>query len=133
VHADELAVRLAANLETTRQRSAERAEHPEVYFVECDEPMISSSGWISELIAIAGGVDIFPELAGCKSAKDRITTPEAVIARAPDIIIGSGLRCHSRVRSQKLCEIESALILQPGPVALTDGLAALENIILGAQ
>jgi iron complex transport system substrate-binding protein len=87
--ADELAVGLAANLERTRQRSAERAEHPKVHFEERDEPMISGIGWISELIAIAGGVDIFPELAGCKSAKDRITTPEAVIAGAPDIIIGS--------------------------------------------
>jgi hypothetical protein len=60
--ADELAVRLAANLERTRQRSAERAEHPKVYFEEWDEPMISGIGWVSELIAIAGGVDISPDL-----------------------------------------------------------------------
>jgi iron complex transport system substrate-binding protein len=146
--ADALAVRLAANLERTRRRSAEHSKHPKVYFEEWDEPMISGIAWVSELIAIAGGVDIFPELAGCKSAKDRITTPEAVIARAPDIIIGSwcgkkfskdrvaarpGFEAILAVRNQRLYEIKSALILQPGPAALTDGLAALENIILGAQ
>jgi iron complex transport system substrate-binding protein len=146
--ADALAVQLAASLETTRRRSAERARHPKVYFEEWDEPMISGIAWVSELIAIAGGVDIFPELAPCKSAKDRITTPEAVIGRAPDIIIGSwcgkkfrkdrvaarpGFDAIPAVRNHRLYEIKSALILQPGPAALTDGLLALENIIAGAQ
>jgi iron complex transport system substrate-binding protein len=146
--ADELAEGLAANLETTRRRSAGRGEHPKVYFEEWDDPMISGIAWVSELIGIAGGIDIFPELAGCKSAKDRIVTPDAVIARAPDIIIGSwcgkkfnkdkvaarpGFDAIAAVRNRKLHEIKSALILQPGPAALTDGLAALENIILGAS
>ena len=103
--------------------------------------------WVSELIAIAGGADIFPELAGRKSAKERITTPDAVIDRAPDMIIGSwcgkkfskekvaarpGFDTIAAVRNRKLYEIKSALILQPGPAALTDGLAALEDIIRGA-
>jgi iron complex transport system substrate-binding protein len=146
--ADLLAEQLAANLEITRRRTAERGLRPRVYFEEWDEPMISGIAWVSELIAIAGGIDIFPELAGCKSAKDRITTPEAVIDRAPDIIIGSwcgkkfrkdklaarpGFDTIPAVCNNKLYEIKSALILQPGPAALTDGLMALENIIRGAQ
>jgi len=145
--ADALAERLAANLESTRLRNAKLGERPKVYFEEWDEPMISGIGWVSELIAIAGGVDIFPELAGCKSAKDQIATPEAVIGRAPDIIIGSwcgkkfskekvaarpGFNAIPAVRNRRLYEIKSSLILQPGPAALTDGLAALENIILGS-
>jgi iron complex transport system substrate-binding protein len=145
--ADALVERLAANLEITKRRNAERGERPKVYFEEWDEPMISGIAWVSELIAIAGGVDIFPELAGCKSAKDRIATAEAVIARAPDIIIGSwcgkkfskekvaarpGFDSIPAVRNRKLYEIKSALILQPGPAALTDGLLSLENIIRGA-
>jgi iron complex transport system substrate-binding protein len=145
--ADELADRLAANLETTQLRGAARGEHPKVYFEEWDDPMISGIAWVSELIGIAGGVDIFPELARCKSAKDRIVTPDTVIARAPDIIVGSwcgkkfnkekvaarpGFDAIAAVRKQKLYEIKSALILQPGPAALTDGLLALENIIRGA-
>jgi iron complex transport system substrate-binding protein len=146
--ADELADRLAANLDTTRKRSARLGDHPKVYFEEWDDPMISGIAWVSELVGIAGGVDIFPELAGCKSARDRIVTPEAVIARAPDIIIGSwcgkkfkeekvvarpGFEAIPAVRDRKLHEIKSALILQPGPAALTDGLLALENIIRGAR
>jgi iron complex transport system substrate-binding protein len=142
--ADALAERLAANLEITRRRTAERGTRPRVYFEEWDEPMISGIGWVSELIGVAGGADIFPELAGCKSAKDRITTPDVVIDRAPDIIIGSwcgkkfskdrvaarpGFDVIPAVRNGRLYEIKSALILQPGPAALTDGLAALEKII----
>jgi iron complex transport system substrate-binding protein len=144
--ADALAERLAANLASTRRRSAAHRERPEVYFEEWDEPMISGIAWVSELIAIAGGIDVFPELADCKSAAERITTPQAVIARAPDIIIGSwcgkkfnkekvaarpGFDVIPAVRDRKLYEIKSALILQPGPAALTDGLAALEHIIRG--
>jgi iron complex transport system substrate-binding protein len=144
--ADLLAEQLAANLEITRRRTAERGLRPRVYFEEWDEPMISGIGWVSELIAVAGGVDVFPELAGCKSAKDRVTTPDAVIDRAPDIIIGSwcgkkfskekvasrpGFDAIPAVRNRRLYEIKSALILQPGPAALTDGLVALENIIQG--
>jgi iron complex transport system substrate-binding protein len=145
--AEALAERLAANLESTRRRSAGRRERPKVYFEEWDEPMISGIAWVSELIAIAGGVDIFPELAGCKSARERIVAPQAVIGRAPDIIIGSwcgkkfrkekvaarsGFDAIPAVRNRRLYEIKSALILQPGPAALTDGLLALENIVLGA-
>jgi iron complex transport system substrate-binding protein len=146
--ADALAARLADNLESTRRRSAERGAHPKVYFEEWDDPMISGIAWVSELIAIAGGNDIFAELAAGKSAKERIVSPEAVIGRAPDIIIGSwcgkkfrkdrvasrpGFDAIPAVRNDRLYEIKSALILQPGPAALTDGLAALENIILGAH
>ena len=145
--ANALTERLAANLESTRRRTANHGKHPKVYFEEWDEPMISGIGWVSELIAIAGGVDIFPEFAACKSAKDRIAKPEAVIGRAPDVIIGSwcgkkfskekvaarpGFNAIPAVRECRLYEIKSALILQPGPAALTDGLVALENIILGS-
>ena len=144
--ANALAERLAANLESARRRNAERGKRPKIYFEEWDEPMIAGIAWVSELIAIAGGVDIFAELAGCKSAKDRIITPEAVVDRAPDIIIGSwcgkkfrkekvaarpGFDGIPAVSNSKLYEIKSALILQPGPAALTDGLMAMENIISG--
>ena len=142
--ASHLVDRLTANLESTRQRSAGRGGRPRVYFEEWDEPMISGIGWVSELIDIAGGVDIFPELAGGKSAKDRVVTPDEVIRRAPDIIIGSwcgkkfgkdrvagrpGFDAIPAVRQHNLHEIKSAHILQPGPVALTEGVGALEAII----
>ena len=146
--ASDLANRLADNLEDTRRRAAQRSDRPKVYFEEWDEPMISGIAWVSELIEAAGGTDIFPELATCKSAKDRIVTREEVIRRAPDIIVGSwcgkkfkqekvvarpGFETVPAVRSGRLHEIKSPLILQPGPAALTDGLAALEAIISSPQ
>jgi iron complex transport system substrate-binding protein len=145
--AEALTARLMANLESTQRRSAARGDRPKVYFEEWDQPMISGIAWVSELIAIAGGIDVFAELSLCKSAKERVITREAVIARAPDIIIGSwcgkkfnrekvaarpGFDAIPAVRNGKLYEVKSALILQPGPAALTDGLAALENILVGA-
>jgi len=142
-----LADRLAADLEATRRRNAGSPHRPKVYFEEWDEPMISGIAWISELIGAAGGTDIFADLAGHKSAKERIVNREEVIRRAPDIIIGSwcgkkfnkekvaarpGFDAVPAVRNNRLYEIKSALILQPGPAALTDGLKALESIIAKA-
>ena len=117
---------------------------PRVYFGEWDEPMISGIGWVSELVGVAGGIDVFAALAAQPSAKDRVVSSDAVITAAPDIIIGSWCgkkfvpaRVASRpgfadlpaVRRGWLREIKSPLILQPGPAALTDGLDALTKII----
>ncbi|MBS4082737.1 MAG: ABC transporter substrate-binding protein, partial [Rhizobiales bacterium] len=117
---------------------------PRIYFEEWDEPMISGIGWVSELIEIAGGVEAFPDLATRKSAPERIVTNEDVIAARPDIIIGSwcgkkfvpgrvqerpGFGQIPAVRDGFLREIKSTIILQPGPAALTDGLAAIEAIV----
>jgi len=122
----------------------ERPRSPRVYFEEWDDPMISGLQWVSELIAAAGGIEVFPRLAAAKNAKDRIVTPQEVIAASPDIIIGSwcgkkfvparvaarpGFAAVPAVRDGWLREIKSPLILQPGPAALTDGLDALQAII----
>src|ERR1700686_5269758 len=113
---------------------------PKVYFEEWDEPLISSIGWVSELIEIAGGEDVLPNLRFQQAAKDRIISPEVVRATAPDVILASWCgkkvvpdRIRKRpgwneipaVRNGRIVEIKSALILQPGPAALTDGLGAI--------
>jgi iron complex transport system substrate-binding protein len=115
-----------------------------VYFEEWDEPMISGIAWVSEPIEIAGGEDIFADRSAGRSAKERIITAEEIIARRPDIIIGSwcgkkfrpeklaarpGFEQIPAVRNRALYEIKSPIILQPGPAALTDGLKALQAII----
>lgn len=138
-----LATELRARLATARQRGA-AGVRPRVYFEEWDEPMISGIGWVSELIGIAGGDDVFPELAAMKAARERIVTPEAVIAARPDIVIGSwcgkkfqadrlaarpGFAQLAAVRERFVREVKSTIILQPGPAALTDGLAAIEAVI----
>jgi iron complex transport system substrate-binding protein len=142
--AEALAGVLEQRLAEVRARAAQLPRRPRVYFEEWDEPMISGIGWVSELVAVAGGTDVFAALAAQKSAKERIVLPDAVIAAAPDIIIGSwcgrkfvparvaarpGFADIPAVRHGWLREIKSPLILQPGPAALTDGLAEVEKII----
>jgi iron complex transport system substrate-binding protein len=142
--AGQLVASLEARLTAARARAANLRKRPRVYFEEWDEPMISGIGWVSELIEAAGGIEVFPELALRKNAKDRIVTAEQVIAAAPDIVIGSwcgkkfvaakvaarpGFAQIPAVAGGYLREIKSALILQPGPAALTEGLDALREII----
>ncbi|HVY59231.1 MAG TPA: cobalamin-binding protein [Xanthobacteraceae bacterium] len=142
--ASALADALERRLADIRQRGARRLRRPRVYFEEWDDPMISGIGWVSELVEIAGGTEIFPRLALHKSAKERIVTAEEVVAAAPDIILGSwcgkkfvphkvatrpGFAQIPAVRDGWLREIKSTLILQPGPAALTDGLDRLVGIV----
>ncbi len=140
-YADEL----EARVERVRVAAMAFPRRPRVYFEEWDEPQISAIGWVSELIGIAGGDDIFPERAACSLGRDRILAdPLEVVRRAPDIIVGSwcgkkfrpahvaaraGWEGVPAVRDGELHEVKSPLILQPGPAALTDGLDALHAII----
>ena len=141
--ADDLAASLATRLDGLRARSAALKRRPRVYFEEWDEPMISGIGWVSELIGIAGGIDVFADLSAQKSAKGRIVSAEQVIAARPDIVIGSwcgkkfvpkrvaarpGFDAVPAVASGWLREMKSTVILQPGPAALTDGADALAAI-----
>ncbi len=113
---------------------------PKVYFEEWDDPLISGIGWVSELIEIAGGEDVLPKLRFQQAAKDRITAPDVVRDAAPDVILASWCgkkvvpdRIRKRpgwseipaVRNDRIVEIKSTIILQPGPAALTDGLDAI--------
>lgn len=142
VGAADRAEALAAGYEARLAQIAARATgpRPRVYFEEWDEPMISGLQWVSELIEIAGGREAFPELAGMKSARDRILTSDQVIAAAPDVILASwcgkkvrperiaarpGWDAIPAVRDGRIVEIKSSLILQPGPAALTEGLDAI--------
>lgn len=138
--ANALAHMLEARLETVAAETRGGTSRPRVYFEEWDEPMISGIGWVSELIEIAGGTDIFAELRTKAEAKDRIVASDDVITRAPEVVIASW--CGKKVRldsfakrpgwstvpaiaAGRIVEIKSPLILQPGPAALTDGLDAI--------
>ena len=143
--AEALAASLSQRLTQVQRSAANLRRKPRIYFEEWDEPMISGIGWVSELIAVAGGVDVFAGLAAQKSAKDRIVSGEAVIAAKPDIIIGCwcgkkfvpakviarpGFGAVPAVRDGWLREIKAPLILQPGPAALTDGLDSIQAIAM---
>ena len=117
---------------------------PRVFFEEWDDPMISAIRWVSELIEISGGSDIFSNISEEQSASNRIVTRKMVIDRNPDIIIASwcgkkvnidkirdreGWTNINAIRKNQIYEIKSPLILQPGPAALTEGLTSLYEII----
>jgi iron complex transport system substrate-binding protein len=142
--AEELVAALEADLAEARTRAECLPKRPRVFFEEWDDPLISGIGWVSELIDIAGGIDIFADLGNQGPAKDRVVTAEEVAVREPDLIIGSwcgkkfrpervmarpGFDRTPAVQHQDMYEIKSSLILQPGPAALIDGLAELQRII----
>jgi iron complex transport system substrate-binding protein len=136
---------LRDHIAAVRAAAAKLPRRPKVYFEEWDDPPISAIRWVSELIGIAGGDDIFPARAAASLARDRIVAdPLEVVRAAPDIIIGSW--CGKKFRAEKVAaregwadvpavrdgelrEVKSPLILQPGPAALTDGLDALHRIV----
>ena len=149
VGAEDKALALVAELEATmadmQAQAARLPRRPRVYFEEWDEPPISAVRWVSELIGIAGGEDVFAERAHHPGAAQRILAdPLEAVRRAPDIVIGSwcgkrfrpervagraGWEDVPAVRDGELHEVKSALILSPGPVAIREGLPALAAII----
>ncbi|MET0290146.1 MAG: cobalamin-binding protein [Pseudoxanthomonas sp.] len=140
-YADEL----RRGLDDIAAQASALTQRPKIYFEEWDEPIITGIQWVSELIEIAGGIEAFPELSREPLAKGRILADGGpVIARAPDIILGSwcgkrfrpervaarpGWDVIPAVRDGQLHEIKSPLILQPGPAALTDGVRAIAGIV----
>jgi len=133
---------LEARVESIRERPI--ARRPKVYFEEWPDPMISGIRWVEELVSIAGGDPIFPELLERGLARDRIVDPNEVVRRAPDLILASW--CGKKVkpaeiiaraswsdipavRDRAIVEIRSSEILQPGPAALTDGLDRIVSAI----
>ncbi|MEM6757866.1 MAG: cobalamin-binding protein [Pseudomonadota bacterium] len=137
--ANHLADDYQRRLDTVASRSAS-TPRAKVYFEEWDAPMISGIQWVSELVEIAGGADVFPDLARQSAATGRFVSSDQVIAAAPDVILASwcgkkvrpekiaarpGWHSIPAVRDNRITEIKSPLILQPGPAALTDGLDAI--------
>ena len=145
--AEELAQRAERHIAQVENAASDLPKRPRVYFEEWDDPMISGIRWVAELVRIAGGDDIFPQLAEKSLARDRIIADGAeVIRRQPDLIIGSwcgkkfqpktvatrpGWDAIPAVRNRHLYEVKSPIILQPGPAALFDGLDALHAIVAG--
>jgi iron complex transport system substrate-binding protein len=140
--------RLARSLEDGLSRVAESAaalpRQPRVFFEEWPEPLIAGIRWVSELVELAGGVDVCAESRTSHAASGRIYAPEEVARRAPEVVVASwcgrkarGSRIATRpgwgevpaVRDGRLYELKSALILQPGPAALTDGVDCLARIL----
>ncbi len=131
-------------IETIHKAALQRSYRPKVYFEEWDDPMISAIQWVSELIEIAGGENIFTKRAKGKASKERYVSYQEVIERAPDIYVGCwcgkpldtvevcnrpGFDQIPAIQHDRIYEMDPAIILQPGPACLTDGLDELERII----
>ena len=140
----QLVTTLQSDMDAITESAARFPYRPRVLFEEWYDPLISGIRWVDELVEIAGGNSLFPELRECQGAKDRIVDPASVIERDPHVIIGSwcgrqvkkdlirareGWSSISAVRNDQIYEIKSAYILQPGPAALTEGLRQLHAII----
>jgi iron complex transport system substrate-binding protein len=143
-----LAATLAADLERIAAAGRALPHRPRVFFEEWDDPLISGIAWVEELVEIAGGQPIFPELRTARLGKNRIVDPADVRARNPEVIVASwcgkamkkrtivsreGWDAVDAVRNDRIHEIKSTYILQPGPASLTEGVRRLHEIMLGAQ
>jgi iron complex transport system substrate-binding protein len=142
----QLISQMQANLLQIKEQARQLKRRPSVYFEEWDTPNMSCIAWVSELIGIAGGDDCFTELAAQSLGKGRIIAdPLEIVRRNPDIIFGSwcgkkfrpesvaaraGWQNVPAVKNKQLFEIKSPDILQPGPAALTDGVAQMHQIIM---
>jgi iron complex transport system substrate-binding protein len=142
--AEQLAARLAADLDRMREAGARLPRRRRVFFEEWDEPLISGIRWVEELVEVAGGAPIFPELAGAALARDRIVDSAEVARRDPEVIFASwcgkkmrkativsraGWDRVSAVRDDRIFEIKSTYILQPGPASLTEGVRQLHAVL----
>lgn len=141
--AEALARRLEAGLDGIRRAAAQFPRRLRTFFEEWDDPVISGIQWVEELVTVAGGEPIFPELAGARLGRERIVDPAEVVRRNPEVIVASWCgkklnveRIRSRpgwdaidaVRHNRIFEVKSTYILQPGPASLTDGVLQLHRI-----
>lgn len=136
---------LVDNLEQAKVHAARRVMRPRVYFEEWYDPLITGICWVSELITLCGGIDIFEENKQYQDAKRRILKdPKEVLDRKPDVLIASWcgkmfkpekVKAREKwseapfVKHNRMYEIHSTIILQPGPAALLDGVNELNRIL----
>jgi iron complex transport system substrate-binding protein len=140
--AEALADQLMRDLERIRDEAAKLPRRLRTFFEEWDEPLISGIQWVEELVELAGGTPIFPELSSARLAKDRVVNPMDVVRRDPEIIFASwcgkrmrkativnrpGWADTTAVRNDWIFEIKSTYILQPGPASLTEGVKQLHE------
>jgi iron complex transport system substrate-binding protein len=141
--AERLAEGLQTGLDRIRASASRFPRRLKTFFEEWDDPLISGIRWVEELVEIAGGTPIFPELAAARLGRDRIVDAAEVARRDPEVVVASwcgkkvnvgriaardGWATISAVKHRRIFEVKSSLILQPGPASLTDGVRHLHAI-----
>ncbi len=145
--AERLADRFSGGLDRIRESASQFPRRLRVFFEEWDDPLISGIRWVEELVEIAGGANMFPELREARLARDRVVDPSEVAKRNPEVVFASwcgkkmkkqkiverpGWSAIDAVRHDRIFEIKSTYILQPGPASLTDGVQQMHEILAGA-
>ncbi len=135
---------LVSGLEAVETSARRFPRRPRVFFEEWKDPLISGIQWVEELVELAGGETVFPELRHKRLGRDRIVDSDAVLSRDPEVIVASwcGVKVNkdrirqragwsemAAVRRGQIYEIKSTYILQPGPAALTEGVRQLHLIL----
>lgn len=146
--AENLADRLSDDLDRIRGSAGRFSTRFRTFFEEWNDPLISGIRWVDELVDVAGGTPVFPELAEASLGRDRIVDPAEVARRDPEVIFASwcgkkvnkdairrrsGWHDVSAVRHRRIAEVKSTYILQPGPAALTEGVRQMHAILAGLQ
>src|SRR5437762_10047911 len=144
--AEALADRLSRDLDRVRDEAARLPRRLRTFFEEWDDPLISGIQWVEELVEIAGGAPIFPELAEARLARDRIVDPLEVARRDPEVVFASwcgkkmkkaaivsrgGWDHVTAVKRDSIFELKSTYILQPGPASLTEGVRQIHAALSG--
>jgi iron complex transport system substrate-binding protein len=142
--AERLANGLEADLDRIRESAARFPRPLRAFFEEWDDPIISGIRWVEELMTIAGSAPVFPELATAGLGRDRIVDPAEVARRDPEVIFASwcgkkvkkaticdraGWDAVSAVRHNRIFEVKSTYILQPGPACMTEGVRQLHALL----
>jgi iron complex transport system substrate-binding protein len=146
--ADRLASGFESDLERIRSSAARFPKRLRVFFEEWPDPLISGIRWVEELLVIAGGEPVFPELVDAALARDRIVDAAEVLRRDPEVVFASwcgkkvrkatingrpGWNAMSAVRDRRIFEVKSTYILQPGPAALTEGIRQMHALLASAH
>jgi iron complex transport system substrate-binding protein len=132
-----------AKMEQIRQAAAQFPRRPRVYFEEWDRPRLSGIRWVSELIEVCGGENIFADRVGAL-AREREVDDAAIVQKNPELIIGCwcgkkvnlesiaarpGYQQITAVKTGQIKEVSPAIFLQPGPALFLDGLDQLFNLL----
>lgn len=131
---EELVLKFRKKIRDIQERSGKFKRKIRVYFEEWDHPRLTTIQWVSELIEICGGENIF---SSHSFAKYREVSDEEIIKRNPDIILASwcgkpfkkeklvkrsGYEKINAIINDQVYELPSEIILQPGPALFLEGI-----------
>lgn len=134
----QLVQRLEQKIADTKKIVESFTYRPKVYFEEWDGPYFTAIQWVSEIIELCGGENIFRDRSKGILAKDRIVTDKEIIGANPELIFCCWCGKKANIPSLKMrpgwegniaafqqdriYELPPEIMLQPGPAPILDGI-----------